>query len=186
MKEGDSLSPTLFNLAFQKGIQSLEMAPSGIKMGKEQLNALAYADDIVLIGKGETEIRHPFVLVEIENIARKSGLQINHGKTKYVVVEQKNRSKQNKIGQLTIKDYTLERVENFEYLNVILNEDNNHQISLQERIKNANKTYFLLQKSFSNNNISKNLKLRQKNTLIDKTLTFASETWRDRKQTNIF
>ena len=38
--------------------------------------------------------------------------------------------------------------------------------------------------------MSKKLKLRQKNTTIDKTLTYASETWiltkRDRKQLNIF
>jgi len=32
------------------------MVPSGIKIGKEQLNILAYADDIVLIGKNETDI----------------------------------------------------------------------------------------------------------------------------------
>jgi hypothetical protein len=37
------------------------MVPSGIKIGKEQLNILAYADDIVLIGKNETEIRQLFV-----------------------------------------------------------------------------------------------------------------------------
>jgi hypothetical protein len=81
-------------------------------------------------------------------------------------------------------------VENFKYLGVILNEDNNNQIDLQERIKNANKTYFMLQKFFENKNISRKLKTRQKNTIIDKTLTYASETWtltkRDRKQLNIF
>jgi len=40
----------------------------------------------------------------------------------------------------------IERVENFKYLGVILNKDNNDQIDLQERIKDANKTYFMLQK----------------------------------------
>jgi hypothetical protein len=39
---------------------------------------------------------------------------------------------------------------------------------------------------FRNKNISKNLKLSLKNTIIDKTLTYASETWIlikiDRKQ----
>ena len=39
-------------------------------------------------------------------------------------------------------------------------------------------------------NVVRKLKLRQKNTIIDKTLTYASETWklteRDRKQMNIF
>ena len=51
-------------------------------------------------------------------------------------------------------------MENFKYLGVILNEGNNNQIDLQERIKNANKTYFMLQKSFKNKSISKKLKLR--------------------------
>jgi len=76
------------------------MVPSGIKIGKQQMNVLAYADDIALIGKNDTEIRQPFV--ETENIVRKLGLHINQGKTKYMTVEQKNSLKQNKIGQLTI------------------------------------------------------------------------------------
>jgi len=37
LKQGDPLSPMLFNLALQKVIQSIKMVPSGIKIGKEQL-----------------------------------------------------------------------------------------------------------------------------------------------------
>jgi len=48
----------------------------------------------------------------------------------------------------------------------------------------------MLQQYFRTKNIPKKLKLRLKNTTIDKTLTYASETWiltkRDRKQINIF
>ena len=48
----------------------------------------------------------------------------------------------------------------------------------------------MLQNLFKNKNISKKLKLRLKNTIINKTLTYASQTWtltkRDRKQLNIF
>jgi hypothetical protein len=48
----------------------------------------------------------------------------------------------------------------------------------------------MLQNFFKNKNISKKLKLILKNTIIDKTLTYASETStltkRDRKQLNIF
>ena len=43
----------------------------------------------------------------------------------------------------------------------------------------------MLQNFFKNKNISKKLKLRLKNTIIDKTSTYASETWtltkKDRK-----
>jgi hypothetical protein len=53
------------------------MIPSGIKIGKEQLNVLAYADDIVLIGKNEIAI----------------GPYINQGKTKYTIAEWKKKFK---------------------------------------------------------------------------------------------
>jgi hypothetical protein len=60
-------------------------------------------------------------------------------------MERKNSLKKNKIGHLEIKNYNFERVENFKYLGVTLSADNNNQMDLQERIKNANKTYFVLQ-----------------------------------------
>jgi len=88
-------------MALQKVIQSIKIVPSGIKMGKEQLNILAYADDIALIGKNEIEIREPFV--GMENIARKFRPQINQEKTKYMTVERKNSLKQNKVGHLKVK-----------------------------------------------------------------------------------
>jgi len=90
-------------------------------------------------------------------------------------VERKNSLKQNKIGHLEIKNCKFERDENFKYLGVILNEDNNYQVDMQERIKNADKTYFMLRKYFKNKNTSKKLKLILKNTTIDKMLTYASK-----------
>ena len=44
--------------------------------------------------------------------------------------------------------YTFERVENFKYLVVIPNKDKKYQTDLQERLKTANKTYFMLHQNF--------------------------------------
>jgi len=49
LKQRDPLSPILFNLALKKVIQSIKIFPSGIKIVKEQLSVLTYADDIALI-----------------------------------------------------------------------------------------------------------------------------------------
>jgi len=49
---------------------------------------------------------------------------MNQEKTKCVIVETRNSLKENKIGNLKTKNYKFERVENFKYLGVILNEDN--------------------------------------------------------------
>jgi len=45
----------------------------------------------------------------MENIARKFGLQVNQGKTKYMIVERKNSLKKNKIGHLKIKITNLKK-----------------------------------------------------------------------------
>jgi len=50
LKQGDPLSPILFNWAVQKVIQSIKMVPSGIKIDKQHLNVSAHADGIVLVG----------------------------------------------------------------------------------------------------------------------------------------
>jgi hypothetical protein len=50
-----------------------------------------------------------------------------------MIVEWKISSKQNKRGQLIIKNYAFKGVENFKYLGVILNERNSHQRDLQKK-----------------------------------------------------
>jgi len=62
---------------------------------------IKYADLIVVIGKYGLEIRQIFV--EIWNIDRRLGININQGKTNNMIVEQEKSLKRNKIGQLTIK-----------------------------------------------------------------------------------
>jgi len=120
------------------------MFPSGTKIGKEQVNILANANDTALIGKNEIEIIKFFV--EMENISRKFRLQINQEKTKYMIMKRKNSLQKNKIGHLKIKNYKFDLVKNFKYLGVILNEDNNNQIDLQERIKNVKKNIYATKK----------------------------------------
>jgi hypothetical protein len=68
------------------------------------------------------------------------------------ILERKHSLKENEIGHLEIRNYKFERVENFKYLGVILNADNSnsnsksnsnsHQMDLQGRIKNDNKTFY--------------------------------------------
>jgi hypothetical protein len=73
----------------------------------------------------------------MENIARKFGLQIKQEKTKYMIEERKNDLKKNKILHLKIKNYKFERVQNFKYLGVTLNEDNSKQNRLARRNKQS-------------------------------------------------
>jgi hypothetical protein len=79
-------------------IQSKQMVPSGIKIGKEQLNILAYADRKKWNRNKTTFCRNGKRCQKTRTIDKPR-------KTKYVRVERKNalRVKQNNIGHLKTK-----------------------------------------------------------------------------------
>ena len=55
VKQGDPLSPLLFNLAIEPIIERLSNQTLGIKVGNTRLAVLAFADDLIMIGKDRSE-----------------------------------------------------------------------------------------------------------------------------------
>ena len=53
VKQGDNLSPTLFNLFINNLASQIKELHCGIKIGIEQVSILLYADDIVLLSDSE-------------------------------------------------------------------------------------------------------------------------------------
>ncbi|CAI6359033.1 unnamed protein product [Macrosiphum euphorbiae] len=54
LKQGDALSPALFNLALEKVVRDMQGDREMEVLGHSSL--LAYADDIVLLGESKTEL----------------------------------------------------------------------------------------------------------------------------------
>ncbi|CAK9834503.1 Retrovirus-related Pol polyprotein from type-2 retrotransposable element R2DM [Anthophora retusa] len=55
VKQGDPLSPLLFNLTIDPLIGSIDETTEGVKVGDERISILAFADDIVLLAKNREE-----------------------------------------------------------------------------------------------------------------------------------
>ena len=83
MKQGDALSPLLFNFALEYAIRKVQETNLGQDLnGTHQL--LAYADDINLIGDDIRAIKvNADVLL---NASKDIGLAVNTGKTKYLEI----------------------------------------------------------------------------------------------------
>ena len=83
LKQGDALSPLLFNFALEYDIRRVQVNQDGLKLnGTHQL--LAYADDVnILEGSAHTVKENAEALV----VATKEiGLEVNADKTKYMVM----------------------------------------------------------------------------------------------------
>ncbi|PSN47032.1 hypothetical protein C0J52_09825 [Blattella germanica] len=81
LKQGDALSPLLFNFVLEHAIKSLE-DKEGVQLnGIHKL--LVYADDIVLLGDSEEILKDNMHI--LRSSTRKLRLEINVNKTKYMV-----------------------------------------------------------------------------------------------------
>jgi len=80
LKQGDSLSPTLFNIALEKAIREFQLETTGVEIGQQHIQLLGFTDDLNILGNylEETE-KAPQPL---EKAASKIGLKINAKKLK--------------------------------------------------------------------------------------------------------
>ena len=81
MKQGEALSPLLFNFSLEYAIRRVQVNQDGLKLnGTHQL--LAYADDVNILGGGiHTVKENAEALVAA---TKEIGLEVNADKTKYI------------------------------------------------------------------------------------------------------
>jgi hypothetical protein len=83
LKQGDALSPVLFNFALEYAIRRVQVNRDGLKLnGTHQL--LAYADDVNILGRSIRNLKEN--AKALVAAAREIGLQVSADKTKYMVM----------------------------------------------------------------------------------------------------
>lgn len=165
VRQGDSLSTTLFNLVLEYVTRKINRG--NIRTGGGQL--IAYADDIVIVAKTRSILKK--MLEEIITVGEEFGLAINENKTKLMKVGKKLEQKNIKIGK-----YSFEIVTNFKYLGVILTNKGERKLELKEKIVAANKAYYANKKMLESNILTRRTKLNIYNTVIRPIYLYAAET----------
>ncbi|CAG9840644.1 unnamed protein product [Diabrotica balteata] len=80
VRQGDTISPKLFNQALEDVFKRLHWDDLGININGQNLNHLRYADDIVLITEKSEELQR--MMEELDRESTKIGLKMNYSKTK--------------------------------------------------------------------------------------------------------
>jgi hypothetical protein len=115
VRQGDALSSTLFDLLLEAILQKTKITSH---IGTKNIQILAYADDVAIVGRNKNALKD--ALVNIENEARKKGFRINENKTKHMEV---SRAASNS-DHLHCGKYEFEHVKEFNYLGSQLNQTN--------------------------------------------------------------
>jgi hypothetical protein len=123
LKQGDALSPLLFNFALEYAIRRFQVNQVGLKFnGTHQL--LAYADDVNLLGDNIDTIKKS--TETLIDASKEVGLEMNVEKTKYMLL-----SCHQNVGQsrgIKIANRSLENVSQLRYLGkTVTNRNLNHE-----------------------------------------------------------
>jgi hypothetical protein len=144
LKQGEVLSPFLFNFALEYAIKRVQVNQDGLKLnGTHQL--LGYADDVNILGGSVHTVKEnaeDLVIATME-----SGLEVNVDKTKYMVMSRDRNAGRGH--SVKIDNGSIERVEEFKYLGTTLTDQNSIQEEIKSRLKLGNACYHLVQNLLS-------------------------------------
>jgi hypothetical protein len=108
VRQGDSLSPILFNLMMDKVITNLPKE-LGYRMGNNPINIICSADDAVLIADSKENLQA--LLLKFDQMAASLNMEISLNKTKSLVI-----SRNNIKYWVKLRDTVIEQVPKFSYL----------------------------------------------------------------------
>ncbi len=123
VRQGDSLSPTLFALYINNLAEVLKQQNLGICFEGEKVCILLFADDIVILGENEHELQS--LLDSVNDWCMNWKLKINMDKTKIIHFRQK-KTKRTEF-PFHIGTDTVDIIDKYKYLGIYLNEFMNYQ-----------------------------------------------------------
>ena len=127
VRQGDTLSPTLFNIFINDLINDVNSLDLGVPIGNRKLTILLYADDVVLLADTEPELQA--ILNKVSEWGKKWRIKFNNSKSKIVHFRPKS-------VPLTTYEFLLsgcvtEKVSKYKYLGVIFDQHLDYKVTAE-------------------------------------------------------
>ena len=168
VRQGDTLSPKLFNAGLEQVFRMLTWDNKGITINGQKLNHLRCADDIILITNSGEEAQE--MLNELNQESSKLGMKINMKKTKVIYNEYAN------IIPIKVGTQEVEQVNDYIYLGQWVTMKNDKSDEIKRRIA-AGWGAFGQYREIMKSNIPIRLKTEVYNQCIQAAMTYGWQTW---------
>lgn len=125
VKQGDTLSPTLFGIFVNDLISDVKQLDKGIQLGNEKVSILVYADDIVILANTEEDLQ--CMMNKIADWGKKWRVKFSGSKSN--VVHFRKAGKERTSFNFTLGNLPIQIVEKYKYLGLVLHETLSYDVS---------------------------------------------------------
>ena len=155
LKQGDALSPMLFNFALEYAIRRVQVNQDDLKLnGTHQV--LAYVDDVNILGGSiHTLKKNAEALIAA---TREIGLEVSADKTNYMAISRGQYA--GRIHSVRSDNNTFKWVEELKYLGATVTNQTSIAEEIKSRLRSGRACCHSVQNLFSSRLRSKNLKIK--------------------------
>lgn len=173
LKQGDALSPVLFNFVLEYAIRKVCALNGGVNINGQH-KVIGYADDLALLGERKQHVVDSVSCLQQE--ASKIGLSINHDKTEYLHMRRYRNLKQ-KREDLAVGNTIYKGVAKFRYLGCTVTDTNDREDEIEIRAQNTLRCSAALHSVLASKLLSRRTKIGIYKTVIRPILMYGCEAW---------
>ena len=174
LKQGDNLSPILFDIFFDDVDQIFDSQCNPVIFNSEiSLNHVIYADDMAIVSLSQEGLQNS--LNKLETYCKEWHLVVSIKKTKFVVFNKTGKFLKGFVFKYEGKH--IESVRGFKYLRITVTASGGLYNARGKLRKQANKAYFPMLRVLQKINFDTTTSLKLFDSLIKPILTYNSELW---------
>ncbi|KAI4885658.1 hypothetical protein NFI96_003646 [Prochilodus magdalenae] len=175
VRQGCSLSPTLFNIYINElAVQLEQSAAPGLTLQDGEVKFLLYADDLVLLSPSSQGLQQHLDL--LEQYCQNWALAVNMKKTKVMVFQKKPRCQEQRY-QFTLGRTALEHTMQYTYLGLVITASGSFSKAVNALKEKARRALYAIRRKFHNIDIPIPIWCKIFDSVIQPIALYGSEVW---------
>jgi len=175
VRQGCSLSPTLFNIYINELAVQLEQSTGpGLTLQDRSIKLLLYADDLVLLSPTAQGLQQHLDL--LHNYCQNWALAVNLKKTNIMVFQKKPRCQEHRY-QFSLGSTGLEHTMQYTYLGLVITASGSFSLAVNALKDKARRALYAIKKKFQNSELPIPIWCKIFDSVIQPIALYGSEVW---------